>query len=182
MFKPGIHDYKELKLSHVLSFSYQQGGCHSWSGDRSPPAAAPPPAPHLAPHLLLPQAQISERGRQWNKVYNKVSELERIFWHPWNKHVFLRRVWLVPSGRTPRPHRADPPAETPVSVQCWGTGPIPGCSTAPWGTTCPMPGRQVAVPSTQGGVTCPLLSGTNPLPSSMTMNTDTLYNYSQSAW
>lgn len=94
----------------------------------------------------------------------------------------LRRAWLVSSGRTPRPHRADPPAETPVSVQWWGTGPTPGCSTAPWGTTCPTPGRRVAVPSTQGGVTCPLLSGTNLLPSSMTMNTDTLCNYSQSAW
>ncbi len=39
---------------HVLSSSYQQGGCHSWGGDRGSLAAAPPPVSNLAPGLLLP--------------------------------------------------------------------------------------------------------------------------------
>lgn len=130
------------------------------------------------------------KRRYEKEVANEIRYCIRVgkhFKHPWNdlRINWLRPVWPVSSGRTLRPRRADPPAETPASAQCWATTPTPGCTTAQWGNTCPASVNLVMVSSTQAGIMgyhSQPLQGKNLLHSNMTIDTDTRCNYNTYSW
>lgn len=89
--------------------SHQQGGRDCGRGHRRHPPPAAPAAPHLAHHLLLPQAALREGGCQRHPVRNKIET-------NWNK-VGMRcgaiRSVLTPPLSPPPSHspcREDAPA------------------------------------------------------------------------